>query len=639
MQCRVDGLGFASRSAVKNYDTLAEKTVFMPGSNPLEGFTGFHRGAASLLPGVAANNYVAADAAPLFVPTMAVAPDLQQMSVRMSFMEKTPEKGLLAGTKFSACSAVGPTGWSPLLPNKFVHTVLEPLMKAQGATSSLKEFWAKHLPEVAMPELIVYAQGATLSVSRAQIRSHPKAFYEALLAEVSDQKNPYQAYFIEYMWWYIFHGKEAPLCPKDFASQTLISDVAPAASRRELSHVQAAEVGEDVSLTYAGPLSVTSGIAVLEPTTGSRIRFGQIMKISWVATLRQHMRVELFRYGNFETVLLSMHDGNSFNWPVLPGPDKTATHPDKPTRPYGAHPDTGYVQWDAESHPMWRTNYLLTPNDKYTIRVCVDSYQSANTDLNHCDHGNYASSGEFDILASIDVVGPPAGLVIEAGPSVAANALAGQEAHYQAGYIPVQWSSYFTANSILTIRLVDAVSGYTVVMHENAGDTGNFDMYIPPDTPSGQYLIQVTADCNDGTTAGSVSNGCVNRFMGSDTAQSGTRASGNSGVFTVVGHMSPPPSPPPSPSPPVAQAPFELPIIKAFQAQFGTGEMTALSGDDTSTTSTLSGANNCEYICRVANVVGRRRLLFGGLQYAAGTDVVGCTKAQRDCNCVICNRG
>merc|ERR550514_805080 len=103
--------------------------------------------------------------------------------------------------------------------------------------------------------------------------------------------------------------------------------------------------------------------------------------------------------------------------------------------------------------------------------------------------------------------------------------------------------------------------------------------------------------------------------------------------------MSPPPSPPPSPGPPVAQAPFELPIIKAFQSQFGTGDLTTLAGDATSTSSTVSGANNCEYICRVASVVGRRRLLFGGLQFSGGTNVVGCTREQVACNCAICNRG
>merc|ERR1711998_134836 len=129
--------------------------------------------------------------------------------------------------------------------------------------------------------------------------------------------------------------------------------------------------------------------------------------------------------------------------------------------------------------------------------------------------------------------------------------------------------------------------------------------------------------------------------MGGTGKQSGMKASGRSGVFSITIATSPPPSPsmPPAPSP-APNAPFELPIIKAFKSQFGLDDQTLQSvsgmGTPYSTLSTTSGAGgaygdkaNCEYVCRVYNAVGAgRRLLFGGLQFGGASEVVGCTPDQ-----------
>lgn len=620
---------------VKNYDSLAEKTVFMPGATPSQGFSGFQRGSASLLPGVEIRDYIVTDAAPLFVPTMAMAPDLQQMSVRMAYMDSTAEKGQPDGRKFSMCSTAGKTGWSPLLPNKFAHAVLEPLMKAQKASNSLTEFWAKHLPDVPMPEMLMFAHSTAQSISRAQVRSHPKAFYENLLAEVSSEKRPYQAYFIEYMWWYIFHGEEK-LCPTDLP-------VSGEQARRTLQDLSGSGEQARRALDEVSPAAAysTGGVSVLEPKTGSRLSFGSVVKVSWVSTVHSLMRVELYRFGNFETVLAVLYNGNSFNWPITPGPSGLTARPDKALKPWAANnisanfPQTGigFVTQPG----AWRTNYLLTPNDKYTIRVCPDSWHGAGTDSGHCDSDGYASSGEFDLISSIDVTSPPSGMLMSAASHTNPNAtLANMEVAYNAfGYIPVTWAGYYVDASTITIRLIDAVTGYTV-LKATPSNTGNYGMYVPPDTPSGKYLVEITASCESCSYS-------QNRYMGSHAPGGYSTAMGRSGIFDIVGHTSPPPSPPPLPGPPVAQAPFELPIIKAFQAQFGTGEITSVSGvnhDYSATSTTSSGVqnNNCEYVCRVHNVVNGRRLLFGGLQYASGTQAVGCTPAQVACNCCTAGR-
>jgi hypothetical protein len=631
---------------VKHYDSLAEKTVFMPAATPSQGFTGFHRGAASFLPGVAASDYAAADAAPLFVPTMAVTPDIQQISVRMAFMEGAPEKELPSGSKFTTCSAAGKAGWSPLLPNKFGHTVLEPLMKAQGAKADLKEFWKAHLPGVEMPDMLMYAHGAAQSVSRAQVLSRPKAFYEKLLADVSDHKNPYQAYFVEFLWWYIFHEKEAALCPNDLPLS------GPQHERRELLDHETSD--PDPSLghnsasaphrqlmhgSYAPPIG-SSSITVLEPHPGMRLKFGQVVPISWSSSVNAHYKVELWRYGNYETTLAVALAGTSFSWPIMPGTERIMARPgQRQGEPgasnyvAGAHkfqtdpndvllkPATGNG-WPDTPSESWSRRYLLKPNDKYSIRVCPDvgvPGQGLGSYSERCSmYRGFASSGEFDIVASIDVTSPPTGFSIQTSKKDTTIRL------------PVHWNSYFTGSSNHTVRIVDAVTGYTV-LSQGVKDTGIHDMFLPPDIPSGTYLVEVSADCS--------TNDCP--FLGRNKL-SGSLATGKSGAFTIVGNASPPPSPPPVLAPVVA-APFELPIIKAFKDTFGTGnpvDVTDTFGQYSHTTaSTTSNGNNCEYVCRVANVMGGRRLLFGGLQFSSGSETVGCTQQQITCNCIGCARG
>merc|ERR1711988_67507 len=124
----------------------------------------------------------------------------------------------------------------------------------------------------------MYAHGATQSVSRAQVLSRPKAFYEKLLADVSNHKNPYQAYFVEYLWWYIFHEKE-PLCPSDLPVSN-----ATAPNRRQLFHTASTDspptTTDQWPTTYEGPTGYSSA-SVLEPYAGDRLTFGSVVRISW----------------------------------------------------------------------------------------------------------------------------------------------------------------------------------------------------------------------------------------------------------------------------------------------------------------------------------------------------------------------
>jgi len=529
----------------------------------------------------------------------------------MAFMNNASEQDVPKGRNFSACSAAGQAGWSPLMPNKFAASVLKPLMEAQGASGGFADVWTKFLPDTPMPSLIKFAHGAALSVARDQILAHPKDFYQRLLEVVSGNKMPYQTYLFEYMLWYIFNPTGSSLCPNDHASTAAAT---PTPSRRNLQAVP----------------------SVLEPRQGSRLRFGDMIPISFVRDAGiggGPVQIELYRFGNFETVLATYFTGTSWNWPLHPGPASATAKAGFPTqgKPWTANKDTPLY---ADAY--WNKHYLLTPNDKYTIRVCPillrdvgTSQGPVNPVQGYCTSAGFGESGEFDILASLSIAQPASSYVHQLN-----NVQLTVDPYEKQSFLPVQWTSYYTNNAAMSMALIDARSGYTVA-RVNANSQGYYNWKLSPDTPAGQYVIEISASCES----------CNNQFMGS-AKQSGALVTGRSGIFTIVAATSPPPSPnpPPAASPP-PNAPFELPIIKAFRDNFGQNQIYQGAFSTSSTVSgtsqvqnTESGRYNCAYVCQVGTSYGvGRRLLFGGLQYSSGTaqPVTGCTPAQVACGC--CN--
>ena len=300
--------------AVHRFDTLAPKTVFMPGGLPTAGFHGFAQSGGSLLPGVKLEDYISQETEELFVPTMALAQDLTQFSVRMALMDNRTE----TGTHFSVCSAEGATGWSPFLPNKFASSVLEPLRAQQQAKWTFASFWSKYLPQVQMPERVMAAHGAVFSLSRDSIRSHPKSYYERLLAELEGSKDPYQAFYLEHMWWYIFHPTAKAPCGADVvAPETRVAASRSLGDKRRLAEI----------------------ITVLDPRAGDVIEFGSTQQLSWTSTHNGYFRVELWRYGSFSTRMYDskfLYAGSTatVNWNVYPGPsadDAPDVYPDSTT--------------------------------------------------------------------------------------------------------------------------------------------------------------------------------------------------------------------------------------------------------------------------------------------------------------------
>jgi len=587
----------------------------MPSGMPTAGFKGFHSESGQLLPGVQISDYLDPSSESLSVPTIAVTDDMEQISVRMSYMEKITEPKLKAGERFAVCSSAGAAGWTPLMPNKFSETVLKPLMAKQQASTDFKSFWSKYLPSVKMPKVVQAAHGSLFSVSRAQILQHPKNFYEALLAEVSSSEKPYQALFLEYMWWYIFHPTQVAPCVKDLgtmaqlaANRQLQMESSAVAPQRS---ADAADAPQRRKLAYG---TVPGYYAVLKPKLGDEYSLGSVMTITYTDTVDdsyQH-RIELWRFGNFETRLADYTPLQSLNWLVAPGPVYlygSGANVGDVNRTFGASA-LGYiptVHASSGDKKAWNQKYILTPGDRYTIRVCPSLPEEMET----CDD-TFGESGEFSILPALHMQSPqPGGTYYVKGyePTSGVNS-----------HIQITWTSYYMGGAVLTLKLWNVATGILTWSTTIQSDDGGYTFYVPPDMASGSYRFQIVGTCNT----------CA-------YASTGTIFSSYSGTIKISGIISSPPPPSPAPPPQPPAVPWEVPIIKAFRESFGTDGLTTVAGvnHDYSSTSTISGQNNCAYVCAVYNSYGRRRLLFGGLQYAANTEVVGCTPQQQSCGC--CN--
>ena len=297
----------------------------------------------------------------LFIPTMTMSSDLLQISVRKSFM--VPD----AAEEAAVCSHEGASGWTKFMPNSYAAKVIAPLVEQQqeGEVISFADFLQKHLPGTPLPEALQIAHSSVFSVQRSSIHRHPKSFYEALLADARDSSKPYQALYIEAMWWYIFHGADVP-CPRDL----------PASRERRLQ----------------------SYISVLSPQAGDIYKFGQVMPISWTHDATPGItpfRLEIWQAGDFMTRIEDRFYTNMFEWMVT----TDASDPD----------------WKSTvTKTLKQTKFNLEPGSKYTIRICNSNLDELyQQDDQMCDQ-TYGESGEFDIVPTVTMLEPSCGSTFSA---------------------------------------------------------------------------------------------------------------------------------------------------------------------------------------------------------------------------------
>ena len=239
---------------VANYDDgLAEWTVFSQAHEPTPGYqdgeTSHAKEGGHLLRGSSFDDYVLAaanaDAAPFYQPVSSMVnisdPSNYRHNVRGSFLPERngtvarrdewgavacpdPARGARARALRAAAGARdgseedGFLGWIDLRVDDTqfprLRAALEHAARTGRAANTAGEYFRAHVcgASSSCPSVLLFGQGARFAVRRSAVLAKPKAYYEALLAEVAWSVDPYQSFYNEWMWSYIVSDGPPPAC-------------------------------------------------------------------------------------------------------------------------------------------------------------------------------------------------------------------------------------------------------------------------------------------------------------------------------------------------------------------------------------------------------------------------------------------
>mmetsp|Transcript_7916 Transcript_7916/g.21957 ORF Transcript_7916/g.21957 Transcript_7916/m.21957 type:complete len:135 (+) Transcript_7916:1-405(+) len=75
------------------------------------------------------------------------------------------------------------------------------------------------------PLMLAFAQGGRFALSRQRIHARPRSYYDKLLVALSQYVNPQEGFWMEAVWWDVFHPEalqsKTPLCPLPVLGETV----------------------------------------------------------------------------------------------------------------------------------------------------------------------------------------------------------------------------------------------------------------------------------------------------------------------------------------------------------------------------------------------------------------------------------
>jgi len=197
---------------VNNYDKLPPWVVFTQGAAPTWGYRANDASSGHLTDKITFEDYLephhkGKDA--FFAISGATALPTGEQTARMGIMTDQ-----LPSFSNDICPLDGPDGWTD-----WWLDVDHPHHKAG---EDMLQFYNKHIlpnsdDEDSLESIILgFAQGGRFAVSRDRVHSRPVSFYQDLLQAVSKEQNPIEGYFLEAMWYDVFHPEKPqaskPLC-------------------------------------------------------------------------------------------------------------------------------------------------------------------------------------------------------------------------------------------------------------------------------------------------------------------------------------------------------------------------------------------------------------------------------------------
>jgi hypothetical protein len=206
---------------VKNYDKLAEWTVFSQAGKPTEGYKGHRLGGGHMMPGVTFADYLLQtnqtdrDGAffvftfRMHLPTLAHSLRDQYVAMPGGASSTGPASELTCPAKHSQDE------WGSWWDIGWFREYLGARcgVPASQMGSLFQSFWEKQV-QAPRPDfdIVYFAQGARFAASRARIHQRPKSYYEDLLQLVSSENDPCANYLNEWSWHYMIGTPQNAAC-------------------------------------------------------------------------------------------------------------------------------------------------------------------------------------------------------------------------------------------------------------------------------------------------------------------------------------------------------------------------------------------------------------------------------------------
>jgi hypothetical protein len=215
---------------VEHYDDLADWTVFSQAGVPSFGYNGHRAGGGHLVAGHSFAEYLTPmPSGTHFVYSAAVQIAQHDSPYDMNHILRADY--VINNVNLAGAGDECPTsaaGWTQWWDIGWFKSYVYDKAKAQQGESAL-DFYIKYI-EPSHPEsesvTLVFPQGGRFAVSRQVIRRRPKSDYEALLALLSKDIDPYAGYYMEWMWPALFVGAQTLPCQLPAVHQPVAHAVA-----------------------------------------------------------------------------------------------------------------------------------------------------------------------------------------------------------------------------------------------------------------------------------------------------------------------------------------------------------------------------------------------------------------------------
>mmetsp|Transcript_49200 Transcript_49200/g.73344 ORF Transcript_49200/g.73344 Transcript_49200/m.73344 type:complete len:355 (-) Transcript_49200:196-1260(-) len=236
---------------VENYHSLADWTVFSQAAAPSFGFSPNDSGSGHMCSGVTWGSYV--NPFPngedfFMVHTVATRFPEVWHTDRFDMMFRIPD------SKGSICPLDQDDYWS-----MWWHSADHPLITMQNKTKydflPAMDFYntliADGVDKTYDSVTLTFANGGRFAASRERIHKRPRQYYESLLAALSKDVNPIEGYYLETMWYDVFHPEHLQ------AESGTVCNVRPLPTNQAVEHPVMFKVAQSKLDDYLATLDHT----------------------------------------------------------------------------------------------------------------------------------------------------------------------------------------------------------------------------------------------------------------------------------------------------------------------------------------------------------------------------------------------